>query len=94
MTRTLRAGLEDLRRDPVARELRDAVRLADVFLRLAVLVDRGDVQVAVRIARLELGDRARDADRFARVEVRREAVVREGAGCQQHGADGGNGQSG
>ncbi len=34
----LRAGLEHLRRDSVARELRDAVRFADVLLRLAVLV--------------------------------------------------------
>ena len=83
VTRMLVPDLQDLRRDPVARELRDAVRLADVLLRLAVLVHRGDVHVAVRIARLELGHRARDADRFARVEVRREAVMREGRGADQ-----------
>ena len=76
MTRTLVPALSSSRRDPVARELRDAVRLADVFAGLAVLVDRGEVEVAVRIARLELGDRAGDADWFAGIEVRREAVVR------------------
>ena len=47
-------------------------------LRPAVLVYRGDVHVAVRILRLELGDGAGDADRFAGVEMRREAVMREG----------------
>ena len=86
----LRAHLQDLRRDPVARELRDAVRFAHVFLRPAVLVDRVDVHVAVRILRLELGDRAGDADRLARVEVRREAVMRECVGCDEQCRDDSN----
>jgi hypothetical protein len=44
-------------------------------MRLAVLVDGCDVQVAVRIARLVLGDLARDIDRLVDVEVRRKAVM-------------------
>ena len=76
LTRSCVPGLSISRRDAIARELRDAVRLADVLLRLAVLVDGGDVQIAVRIARLVLGDRARDVDGLVDVEVRREAVMR------------------
>ena len=43
----------------------------------------GDVQVAVRVARLELDDLAGNADRLLDVEVRREAVVRVGRGGEQ-----------
>ena len=79
----LRAGLQHLRRNAVARELSEAVRFADVLLRLAVLVDGRDVQVAVRIARFVLGDRARDVHGLVRVEVRREAVMRIGRSREQ-----------
>src|SRR4029450_1835796 len=68
-------GLEQVWRDPVARQLGDAVRFADVVPRLAVLVDRCDVEVTVRVPRLELLDGPGDAHRFAGIEMRREAVM-------------------
>jgi len=71
----LRACLQHVGPDAVARELRDAVRLAHVLARAAVLVQRRNVQVAVRIPRLVLGDGPLDADALAGVEMRREAVV-------------------
>ena len=70
------AGFEERRRQPVARELRDAVRFADVLPGPAILVFRRNMEVTVRVARLELGHRPGDAGRFVRVEVRREAMVR------------------
>src|SRR5262249_12301054 len=83
----LAARLEQLRRDAIARELRNAVRFAHVLMRPAVLVDRVDVNVAMRVLRLELCERAVDAYRFARIEVRGEAVMRERVGSDQQGAD-------
>ncbi len=74
----LGARFQHLGRDAVAAELRVAVRFAHVLLRPAVFVDGLDVQVAVRVARLELRDLAGDADRLLAVEVRRKAVVRAG----------------
>jgi hypothetical protein len=65
------------RPDPVAGQLGDPVRFADVFTRPAVLVNGGDVQVAVGIALLVLGDGPLDAGRLAGVEVGREAVMGE-----------------
>src|SRR5690606_38940831 len=70
--------------DAVARELRRAVRLADVFLRSAVLVDGGDVQIRVRVARLVLEHGARDVDGLRCIEMRREAVVRGHAAAHGH----------
>ncbi len=80
----LRADLQNLRRDAIPRQLRDAVRFADVLVRPAVLIDCIDVYVAVRILCLEFRDGAGDAHRLARVEVRREAVMRERTGCAEH----------
>ena len=76
MTRTFVPALKSCGVMPVATELRDAVRFADVLPGPAVLVDGGDVEVAVRIPRLVLLDRSGDVDLLAGVEVRREAVVR------------------
>jgi hypothetical protein len=45
------SGLQDLRRDPDAAQLRDAVRLADIISSSPVLVDGGDMQITVRVPR-------------------------------------------
>src|SRR5439155_24307544 len=75
---------QELRRDSDAAELRHSVRLADVFSSPAVLVDRVDVEVAVRIPRFVLPYRARDVDASTPIEVRRETVMRCHIGCGQH----------
>ena len=70
-----RAGPEQGRRDAIARQLREAMRLADVFLVPAILIDSLDVQVAVRIAGLEALHATGDRDRFLDVEMRFKTVV-------------------
>src|SRR5215831_16145247 len=57
-----RPCFQNLRRDSDAAELRDPVRLADVFPSPAVLVDGVDMEVAVRIFRFEFLYRSRDVD--------------------------------
>ena len=71
-----RSGLEKLRSYADTRELCHTVRFADVFSRPTVLVDGIDVEVAVRIPRIELFYGARNVDPPGGVEVRREAVMR------------------
>ena len=69
-------GLEQLRRNANAAELRDSVGFTNVFPRAAVLVDGVDVKIAVRISSLVLLHRAGDVDLLVGVEVWRKAVMR------------------
>src|SRR5690606_24892696 len=78
------AGRKHLGPNAVARQLRDAVRLANVFSNAAVLVGGRDVQVGMRVAPLELDHRAGDHDGLVAVEMRRESVV---SGCLLHDAE-------
>src|SRR5690606_22754163 len=75
----LGAGREQLARDAVTLEHRHTVRLAYPGLSHADLVDL-EVQVGMRIASRELDDGALERYRPLAVEVRWEAVVRDGRG--------------
>jgi hypothetical protein len=87
------ARFEELRGDPDAAELRDAMGFADVFLSTAILVKGVDMEVAVRVSRFVRFHRTRDVHLLAGVKMRREAVMRSPIRCGKHDENAGTGDA-
>ncbi len=64
-----------LGRQTVTRELGYTVTLASPFHHATIRILGSHMDVSVRVTLLKLGDYARDADWFARIEMRRKTVM-------------------